>query len=135
MNHSFARTVNTTRWLSAGLAAILSPIPLLDDLVLAPVYGAMAIRIGRTHHLSIGEMPWKQAGPMIVAGLVGRAAANLTVSYIPGVAAVANAMTAIILTDFLAPRINDACEAAARRACNASEHAPVTAQAATSSGT
>jgi uncharacterized protein (DUF697 family) len=83
---------------SAFVAAILSPIPLADEFVIAPGLLGIAAIIGRSHGLGLADMPWRSLGKVAFAGLAARASANLAVSCLPGVAAVANAATAFALT-------------------------------------
>jgi len=95
---------------SAVIGVILSPIPLADELVLLPVYGVMSARIGKHHGLTRREIPWRPIALTACAGLAARAAINLTVSFIPGVAAVANAASAAALTQLLGRYVDAACK-------------------------
>ena len=95
---------------SAVIGVILSPIPLADEIVLLPVYGLMSSRIGEQHGLSKAEIPWRPIIWTTCAGLGARAAINLTVSFIPGVAAVANAASAAALTQLLGRYVDQACK-------------------------
>ncbi|HWE22505.1 MAG TPA: hypothetical protein VG496_01070 [Myxococcales bacterium] len=105
------RVVHGTSVMAAGVGALLSPLPLVDELVLAPAYGAMSWRIGRLHALPFASIPWRPITRTIVNGLLARAAANLVVAFVPGVAAAANAMTAAALTEWLGGYVDDACAA------------------------
>jgi uncharacterized protein (DUF697 family) len=117
MNSNVDRVVRRTSVLTAALGVILSPIPLADELLLLPIYGVMVARIGKAHGLSSGQIPWKPVVATAVAGLAARAAVNVTVSYIPGVAAVANAVSAVALTRFFGRYVDGACrEPASARA-------------------
>ncbi len=109
MNDASKSTVHRTSAVSAVLAAVLSPIPLVDELLLLPIYGVMATRIGRANGLKIGAVPWRPIWSTTVNGLVARGLVNLTVAYIPGVAAAANAASAVVLTEFLGRYMDDAC--------------------------
>lgn len=94
---------------SAVLGAVLSPVPFADELVLVPVYGVMAARIGRARGLDLAAVPWRPIATAITAGLAARAAFNVTVAFIPGVAAVSNAITAAVLTRTLARYADSVC--------------------------
>src|SRR5580704_11141403 len=94
---------------SAALGAVLSPIPFADELVLVPVYGVMVARIGRARGLGLSGLPWKPLVTAITAGLAARAAFNVTVAFIPGVAAVSNAITAAVLTHTLGKYADSVC--------------------------
>jgi uncharacterized protein (DUF697 family) len=109
MSPRVERLIRRTSLVSAALGVVLSPIPLADELLLLPIYGFLATRIGKDHLLSIGQIPWKPIGATAVAGLAARAAVNLTVSYIPGLAAVANAVSALALTQFFGRYVDEAC--------------------------
>jgi uncharacterized protein (DUF697 family) len=88
---------------------VLSPIPLADELLLLPIYGVLTSRIAKKHELPAGKLPWKPICATAFAGLAARAAINITVSYIPGVAAAANAVSAVALTQFFGRYVDDAC--------------------------
>jgi uncharacterized protein (DUF697 family) len=105
------RIVWQTSFLSAALGAALSPIPFADEIVLVPVYGIMASRIGKAHGLGITEVPWRPIFGAITAGLATRAALSVVVAMIPGVAAVATAVSATVLTRQLASHVSKACRA------------------------
>src|SRR4051794_13917804 len=90
-----SRIINRTSLVTMALAALLSPIPLADELAFIPVYGVMASRIGKRHGLAARDVPWKPIVGTALAALGARAAINVTVSYIPGVAAIANAISAV----------------------------------------
>jgi uncharacterized protein (DUF697 family) len=103
--------IRRTSVASAVIGAVLSPIPLVDELVLMPVYLGMAARIAKLHDLR-GKgraVPWRPIAWTTVNGLLARAAANVAVSYIPGVAAVANAASAALLTGLLGDYVDEAC--------------------------
>ena len=102
--------VNTTAAFAAGLGAVLSPIPLADEIALMPIYAAMAIRIGKAHGIDAGNLPWKPILTTAGTGLAARAAINLSVSFVPGVAAVANAVSAAALTEIVGRYTEAACE-------------------------
>src|SRR5207247_9091180 len=99
MNAQISRTVHTASVVAAGLGALLSPIPLLDELLLFPLYGGLAARIGGAHGLSLDAVPWRPVLRTAFNGLLARAGLNLAVSYILVVAAVANAASAAVLTE------------------------------------
>ncbi len=94
---------------SAALGVILSPIPLADELLLVPIYGVMTARIGKLRGVGLTKVPWRPLGTAIVAGLGARAAANVGFAFIPGVAAVANAISAAALTKLLGEYADAAC--------------------------
>ena len=103
--------IHRTSAIAAGIGAALSPIPLADEIVLMPVFALMAARIGRAHGLAAGELPWKPILLTAATGLAARGAINLTVSFVPGVAAVANAISAAALTEIVGRHAERACQA------------------------
>ena len=110
MTPELKSTVRRTSFVAAGLGAVLSPIPLIDELALFPLYGWLASRAGSAHGLSFAQIPWRPAARTAFNGLVARAGLNLAVSYIPGVAAVANAASAALLTELFGDWLDRACE-------------------------
>jgi uncharacterized protein (DUF697 family) len=98
-----------TAALAGALGALLSPIPLADELVLVPVYAFMASRIGRVHRLTLRKIPWRPLARTTVTALGVRAGLNLAFALLPGVAAVANATSAVTLTMLLGKWFDEAC--------------------------
>jgi uncharacterized protein (DUF697 family) len=109
MTDAVRSTIHKTSAATAVIGAVLSPLPLVDELVLAPVLAVLAKRIAGHHGLAASAMPWRAIARTGVNGLVARAVANLAVSYIPGVAAVANAATAALLTELVGAYVDEAC--------------------------
>jgi uncharacterized protein (DUF697 family) len=110
MSPRVERLIRRTSLATAALGVVFSPIPLVDEILLLPIYGFLASRIGKDHDLTFAKIPWKPIGATAIAGLAARAAVNVTVSYIPGVAAVANAVTAVALTQLFGGYVDDACK-------------------------
>jgi hypothetical protein len=77
--------------------------------MLLPVYGVMSARIGAARGLSLRELPWRPIAAATVAGLGARAALNVAFAFIPGVAAVANALSGAALTRLLGRYVDEAC--------------------------
>lgn len=101
--------VHRTSIVSATLGVLMSPIPLLDELVLIPVFGVLARRIARRHALARGQVPWRPILKTTAVGLVARGAVNITVAAVPGVSAVAAGATAVALTEILGDYVDRAC--------------------------
>ena len=110
MNDAVKSIVQRNTVASAVIGAVLSPIPLIDEVVLIPFYLLMAKKIAGKHELGRGQVPWKPIARTTFNGLLARAAVNVTVSYIPGVAAAANAASAAALTALLGSYVDDACK-------------------------
>jgi uncharacterized protein (DUF697 family) len=109
MSPRVERLIRRTSILTAALGVVLSPLPLVDELLLLPIYGVLVSRIGKDHELAFGQVPWKPICATAFAGLTARAAVNLTVSYVPGVAAAASAASAVALTQFFGRYVDEAC--------------------------
>jgi uncharacterized protein (DUF697 family) len=101
--------IHRTSVLSGGLGVLLSPIPLLDELALFPVYTVLSTRIARSHELEWREMPWRPILKSTAVGLVARAAVNVAFVAVPGVAAVTSAATAAALTEILGRYVDGVC--------------------------
>ena len=101
--------VHRTSVVTAGLGVILSPIPLLDELVLFPVYTVLSARIAKRHSLKWMQIPWRPILKSTTAGLVARGVVNVTVALLPGVSAVGSAVTAAALTEILGDYVDGAC--------------------------
>jgi hypothetical protein len=107
-----ARAIRGASITAAALGVVLSPIPLADEIALLPVYGVLTARIARARRLELRAVPWRPIALTAVAGLGARAAINLTVSYIPVVAAAANAVSGMALTQFFGRYVDAACATA-----------------------
>jgi uncharacterized protein (DUF697 family) len=110
MNGKVKVAIRVSGLTATALGVVLSPIPLADELVLVPVYGAMAAAIGRANGRSPLEVPWAKVAAAIGGGLAVRGAANLAFAFIPGVAAAANAVSAAVLTEVLGRYIDRVCQ-------------------------
>jgi uncharacterized protein (DUF697 family) len=109
MDPRVARLVHRTGLVNAAIGAVLSPIPLADELILFPIFGWMTSRIARIHALSDDRIPWQPIRATRVAALVARAGLNVTVAYIPGVAAFANAVSAFAVTELVGRYVDKLC--------------------------
>jgi len=109
MTDDVRKLVTKTTYVTGALAVVLSPVPLADEIAFLPVFGVMASRIGKAHGLGLKSIPWRPIASTTLAALAARATVNLAVSYIPGVAAVANAVSAVTLTRMLGTYVDKAC--------------------------
>jgi uncharacterized protein (DUF697 family) len=104
-----AKLVHGSSVAAAGLGAVLSPIPLADEVLLFPLFAGLAVGIGKAHGLAAQEVPWRPVLRTAFNGLLARAGLNLAVAYIPGVAAVANAISAAALTELFGHFVDESC--------------------------
>lgn len=111
MTDRVRKLVARTSYVTGAIAVVLSPVPLADEIAFLPVFGVMAARIAKTHGLATREVPWRPIAATTVAALAARATLNVAVSYIPGVAAVANAVSAVTVTRMLGSYVDEACAA------------------------
>jgi len=109
VNDAVKTIVQRNAVVSAVIGAVLSPIPLIDEIVLMPFYLRFASKIASTHQLERGQTPWRPIAQTTFNGLVARFAVNVTVGFIPGVAAATNAASAAALTALLGTYFDDAC--------------------------
>jgi uncharacterized protein (DUF697 family) len=97
---------------AAAVAALLSPVPLADELVIGPGLLGLGALVGRERGLTWRELPWRSLAAAAAAALGARAALNLAVTSLPVVAAVVNAATAFALTRAYAEWADRACAGA-----------------------
>jgi uncharacterized protein (DUF697 family) len=109
MSEAVRKLLGRTSVVAGTIAVVLSPIPLADEIALLPVFAVMTSRIGKTHQLAFRDVPWRPIASTTVAALAARATLNLAVSYIPGVAAAANAVSAVTLTHILGRYVDEVC--------------------------
>ena len=109
MHASVSRIIHRTSVGAAAMGMVLSPIPLADEIVFVPVFAWLASRIGKEHGLPRSRVPWRPIAKTAFSGLAARAAINVTVAFVPGVAAVANAVSAAVLTELVGGFIDAAC--------------------------
>jgi uncharacterized protein (DUF697 family) len=99
--------VHRTSIVSATIGVVLSPIPLLDELVLIPVFAVLAKRIAKLH--AVAKVPWRPIVKSTAVGLVARGMVNLTVVAIPGVSTAVDAASAAALTEILGEYVDNVC--------------------------
>jgi hypothetical protein len=98
---------------AAAVAAILSPIPLADEVLLLPALIGVGAVVGLERGIAFGALPWRALAAGAVAGLAARGAINLVVATVPVIAAAANAATAFALTRAYASWAEGECRARA----------------------
>ena len=109
MKSHVEKIVDRASAVAAGVGVVLSPIPFADEAVLMPVLGVMTVKIGQVHGLRWKELPWKPLAKTALGGMVARATVNLGLSYVPFVAAVTNAASAVTLTGAFGAYADRAC--------------------------
>jgi uncharacterized protein (DUF697 family) len=104
------KIIRRTTISTAVVAAVFSPIPLLDEILLFPMHMRMARRIAKATGLKFMQTPWRALAKTAVSGLIARGILNLAVAHLPGVAMVVNASTGVALTQFYGRYALAACE-------------------------
>jgi Ca2+-transporting ATPase len=94
---------------SAIIAAVLSPVPFADELALVPYYGLLGARVARRRELAVAKVPWRPMAVSVGKGLAARGVVSFGISFIPGVDAVVNAVSAATLTEVLTQHFDEAC--------------------------
>ncbi len=110
VNDEVRTAVHRAAGAAAVIAAALSPVPLADEIALLPVFGGLAARVARARGLPVRSVPWRAVAVTTASGLAARATLNLAVAFIPGVAAVANAASAVALMEYFGHWVDGACE-------------------------
>ena len=83
---------------------MLSPVPLVDELVLGAMYTWVTVRIAHAHGRTAREVSWRPLAKTALVGLVVRGVMDAPAGPIPGLTTVVNATSAVAL-----PRIYGAC--------------------------
>jgi uncharacterized protein (DUF697 family) len=99
--------VHKTTILSATIGVVLSPIPLLDEIVLIPVFAQMTRRIAKLHALA--KVPWRPIVKSTAVGLIARGMVNIPFAPVPGVSTAVDAATAAALTEILGEYVDAVC--------------------------
>jgi uncharacterized protein (DUF697 family) len=93
---------------SAVAAFVAQPIPALDELIVVPIQYSLCSRIAKARGVAKKDLPWKQIRKIIWYGAGARLVANFSLGLVPGLGMLANAVTAIALTEFLGHYLDDA---------------------------
>ena len=112
MTDEVTAVVHKTSMVSAAIGVVLSPVPLLDELALIPLYAAMTKRIARVH--AVERVPWKPIAKSTAVGLVARGFVNALFAVLPGVSTAVDAATAAALTEILGAYVDETCREPAR---------------------
>ena len=93
--------IHTASAVAASVGAGLAQIPLSDNAILTPVQLSMAVALGQVFGVELTQSSAKAAIGSASASVVGKAAVNLLVGWIPGVGNVINSCTAASVTEAL----------------------------------
>lgn len=86
---------------AAGVGAGLAQIPLSDNAIITPIQLTMTVGLGQVFGIELSQAAAKAAVGSAGASMVGKAAVNLLVGWIPVVGNIINAGTAASVTEAL----------------------------------
>jgi uncharacterized protein (DUF697 family) len=93
--------------LTAVTAFVTQPVPALDELVVVPLHYSLCLKLARARGVKAKALPWKQLRRIIWYGAGARLVANFSLGLVPVVGMFSNAITAVVLTEFLARYLDD----------------------------
>ena len=94
--HAIIHSASTS---AGAIGAGHAQVPCSDNLLITPIQLAMTIGLGQVFGIDLTESSAKAAMASASANLVGRAAAQVLVGWIPGAGNIINASTAAALTE------------------------------------
>lgn len=102
------RISNVTSGVAAVAAFFTQPVPLLDELIVAPIHYALILRMASSRRFNPLRLPWRNLNRIIWYGAAARLVSHLGLGLIPVLGAFANSLTAIALTEYLARYLDEA---------------------------
>jgi hypothetical protein len=102
------RISNVTSGVAAVAAFFTQPVPMLDELIVAPIHYALILRMATARRFNPLRLPWKNLHRIIWYGAAARLVSHLGLGLIPFLGAFANSITAIALTEYLARYLDEA---------------------------
>ena len=103
------RTIRRASVAAVGISVVLSPVPLVDEVVLSAMYTWVTVRIAHAHGRTARELPWRPLAKTLLVGLVVRGVIDAPVGPILGLTTVVNATTAVALTRIYGACVEYAC--------------------------
>jgi uncharacterized protein (DUF697 family) len=101
MDRKARRSTNLTSGVAACVSFLVAPIPAADELVVIPLHMRLARKLAKQRGVKKEELPWKQIKQVVWWGAGARLIGNIALGEIPLVGGLANAFTAVVLTEFL----------------------------------
>jgi uncharacterized protein (DUF697 family) len=108
MDAESRRITNRLAAIAAVASFITQPVPALDELIVVPIHHSLVKRLARVRGVPATELPWKPIKRIIWVGAGARLIGNFSIGLIPGVGLFSNAITAVILTEYLAQYVDQA---------------------------
>ena len=95
------RVVNRISVVAAVTSFVLQPIPALDELAVVPMHYWLIVRLARMRGAPLSKLPWRSLQRIVWYGAGARLVANFSLGLVPVAGAFSNAVTAMVLTEFL----------------------------------
>jgi soluble P-type ATPase/uncharacterized protein (DUF697 family) len=105
------KQIHATSLTAATACAVLSPVPMADEMALFFLHLELSRRIGSQHGLPVRRIPWRPILRTALNGLLARAVVQLPTTWVPGVAAVVSSTTGAALTELLGHYVDGVCRA------------------------
>lgn len=91
--------IHTASVAAGAVGAGLAQFPGSDNTIITPIQLAMTIALGKVFELELSEGAAKAAMGSASAAVIGRAASQCAIGWIPGYSNIVNATTAVALTE------------------------------------
>ena len=103
------RTIRRASVAAAGISVVFSPVPLVDELVLAVMYTGLTVRVAHARGKNVREVPWRPLVKTALVGLVVRGVLDAPAGQIPGLTTLVNATSAVALTRIYGDCVDYVC--------------------------
>lgn len=84
---------------AGGVGGGLAQVPFSDSVIITPIQVTMAISLGKVFGIDMDQSAAKAAADSATAAMVGRAASQVLIGWIPVVGNAVNAATAAVITE------------------------------------
>lgn len=95
------RIIHTASGLAAGVGAGLAQITGSDNAVITPIQISMVVRLGKVFGVKLTDSAAKAVIGTQATSIVGRAASQVLIGWVPGIGNIINATTAAGITEAL----------------------------------
>jgi uncharacterized protein (DUF697 family) len=102
MERKSRRITNRASGVAAVLSFLTQPIPGADELLVVGIQYYLVVRLARSRGVSVVKLPWRSLQRIVWYGAGARLVANFSLGLVPIVGMFSNAITAVVLTEFLA---------------------------------
>ena len=110
MDRKSRRITTRASGVAAVLAFVTQPIPGGDEIVVVGIHYYLIVRLARARAVPLRKLPWRSLQRIVWYGAGARLAANFSLGLIPVLGMFSNAVTAVVLTEFLARWLDDFIE-------------------------